>query len=177
MSWGGTRAGAGRPAKGPIASEPHKTRPLLASRHPVHVRTRIARAVRGVPRARTYRALRRALRRTLARDDFRIVQLAVRATGIEMIVEAEDKDALARGMQGFQVSAARWLNREARRHGCVFLDRYWMNAMRTRSEVRAVVGSLPVMLRTSWPQTWLARVELITRAGKHWMRTRADEDS
>lgn len=182
MSWGGTRAGAGRPAKGPIASEPHKTRPLLAAHHPVHVTARLLATKLERHRARTHRALRRALSLSLARADFRIVHLALLRDRLELVVEADDKLALARGMQGFQVSAAKALNRLARRRGAVFPDRYRMRILRTRLAVRDTVGRLPLartpltrtpLTRTplagtplagmAWPQTWLLRIELRRR--------------
>ena len=42
--WGGARAGAGRPKRGAIASEPHKQRPALVARQPQHVIARVVRA-------------------------------------------------------------------------------------------------------------------------------------
>lgn len=179
MTWGGARANAGRPAKGPIASEPHKTRPHLAARHPVHIRARLAQSVhRALPRGRAYRALRRAITLALAREDFRIVHIAVLPSRLELVVEAADKEALARGMQGFQVSAARCLNRAARRRGNVFPDRYAMEVMRTRAAVRAVAGTLPQMVQLVTGDTWLVRIELARCVRtRRWMRTRADEDS
>lgn len=178
MKWGGARAGAGRPAKGPIPSEPHKTRPVLAARYPVHVTSRVTQAVRGVRKRHTYVALRRALERSLARDDFRIVHVAVLPTRVELVVEADDKLALARGMQGFQVSAARWLNRAARRRGTVFVDRYRMRILKTRVEVRDAIGRLPMLRQTqAWPQTWLLRIEAALSVRRRFIHSRADEDS
>lgn len=177
-SWGGARAGAGRPAGGPVPSERHTTRPELAARHPIHVTARITRAIaNGVQRRRVYVALRRALALSFARTDFRIVHLAVLPARVDLIVESNDKLALARGMQGFQVSAARGLNRAARRRGNVFLDRYRMRILRTRTAVRDVVGKLPLLQQTSWPETWLLRVDAAPRGTRRWFHTRADEDS
>jgi hypothetical protein len=177
-TWGGAREGAGRPAKGAHVSEPHVTRPALASRHPVHVRARFVRGIRRVPRGAAYAALRRALSLSLARADFRIIHFAVLANRLELVVEATDQYALARGMQGFQVSAARWLNRAARRRGGVFPDRYRMTILRTRSAVRHVAGSLPLGLAVAVPETWLVRIELVPHVrARRWLRSRADEDS
>ena len=178
MSWGGARANAGRPAKGAHVSEPHTTRPTLAPRHPVHVRARLVRGLHRVARRRAYAALRRALNLSLARDDFRIVHIAVLATRLELVIEATDQYALARGMQGFQVSAARWLNRLARRRGGVFPDRYKMAILPTRSAVRAVAGNLPLGYQIATPETWLVRIELVPHVrARRWLRSRADEDS
>jgi hypothetical protein len=164
-----------------VPSEPHKTRPLLSARHPVHVTARLApsaRPHRGVSRRDAYRALGRALRLALARPDFRIVHIAVLSTRLELIVEADDKLALARGMQGFQVSAARALNRAASRRGTVFPDRYRMRILATRLAVRDAIGRLPLARTEAWPETWLLRVESGPRPlPRRWMRSRADEDS
>lgn len=179
MKWGGARPGAGRPASGPVPSEPHKRRPLLSPRHPVHVTSRLLRASwRALPRGDTYRALRRALARSLARDDFRIVHIALLRTKLELIVEADSSIALARGMQGFQVSAAKSLNRLAGRRGTVFPDRYRMRILATRAGVRDAIGRLPLARTDAWPQTWLLCAELAARTlPRRWIRSRADEDS
>jgi len=165
--WGGARHGAGRPARGAIASEPHKTRPELAPRHPVHVTARVARTLGSLRRRRAYAALHRAVATSLARPDFRIVRLALRASRIELVVEADHKLALARGMQGFQIAAARALNAARRRTGTVFPDRYRPTILRTRHAVRAALAALPARhpeaALPSSPApalTWLLRIEL-----------------
>lgn len=101
----------------------------------------------------------------------------VRSSRLELVVEADDKVALARGMQGFQVSAARSLNRAARRHGNVFPDRYRMDMLITRSAVRAIAHSLTNAFAIAWPMTWLARVELGALGRRRWIHSRATEDS
>ena len=158
MSWGGARANAGRPAKGPVPSEAHARRPRFAARHPVHVTARLA--LLALPRGLIHRALRRALGLSLARADFRIVHLAVHARRLELVVEAQDMATLARGMQGFEVSAARSLNRKARRRGNVFPDRYRMRVLATRAAVRGVLGALGSSHRHAWPETVLLVDEL-----------------
>ncbi|MCX5742601.1 MAG: transposase [Proteobacteria bacterium] len=148
---GGKRAGAGRPPQGPRSSEPHKIRARFQSTAPVHV---VMRVVPGVGRLRTraaYRAIRTAsavallaeLRRdehapdSTARDDaFRIVHLSIQATHLHAIVEASDQYALARGLQAFQSSAARRLNRALGRHGQVFADRYFATRLTSPRQVR-----------------------------------------
>jgi len=164
-TWGGARRGAGRPARNSIASEPHKTRPDLAARHPVHVIARVDRTVGSLRTGRAYAALRRAVQLSLARSDFRIVRVALRSSRLELVVEADDKLALARGMQGFQVAAARALNTACRRRGTVFPDRYRPTILRTRRAVRTTLGALPAPVAAlppapAPPLTWLLRVEL-----------------
>ena len=50
--------------------------------------------------------------------------------------EAEDKDALARGLQGFEVSVARRLNTALMRAGKLFAHRYHARHLKTPREVR-----------------------------------------
>ena len=111
--WGGKRVGAGRPRKDPAlrVDVSHAVRPALAARHPVHVTVRVVEAVRGLRRRAGYHAIRWAVQRCALRGDFRIVHLSIQHSHIHLIVEAADKSALARGMQAFQISAARRLNR------------------------------------------------------------------
>ena len=128
---GGKRRGAGRPPKGLRAGAPHKTRPDLHARYPVHVVLRVISAVVNLRRRFTYRAIREATLTTARREDFRIVHVSIQRTHVHLLVEAKHKDALAAGMQGFQISAAKHLNAAIsrdrpgpRRRGTVFPDRY-----------------------------------------------------
>lgn len=151
-SWGGKREGAGRKRTRAIASEPHRVRPVLAARHPVHVITRVLAEARPLRRRDTYRAIRRAIQTSLARADFRIVRMTVRDSRLELLVEADDKTALARGMQGFQVAAARRLNTALRRRGTVFPDRYRARILATRDAVRAAVQSAAAVMASAKPR-------------------------
>ena len=128
---GGKRRGAGRPPKGKRAGSPHKARPFLHARYPVHVVLRTVGAVGNLRRRCVYQAVREATLTTALRENFRIVHLSIQRTHLHLLVEANDKEALARGMQGFQISAAKHLNAAIskgkpgpRRRGAVFPDRY-----------------------------------------------------
>lgn len=168
--WGGARAGAGRRARGPIASEPHRERPALSHHHPVRVTARFAPGMSARARRRlAYHAVRRAIALSLARADFRIVALELRTGGIELVCEAADRIALARGMQGFEVSAARCLNRAIGRRGQVFADRYRARILPTREALRAALAELDRPEHPAFPQTWLVLGHLHARPA----RTRA----
>jgi REP element-mobilizing transposase RayT len=128
---GGKRRGAGRKPKGRRAGSPHKFRPELNARYPVHVVLRVIAAVGNLRRRFTYRAIREATLTIARREDFRIVHVSIQRTHIHLLVEAQHKQALASGMQGFQISAAKHLNVAisqgkpgTRRRGTVFPDRY-----------------------------------------------------
>jgi putative transposase len=127
--WGGKRVGAGRKPRGTRAGSSHKQRPAIKSYYPMHVVMRVAPAVGSLRRRSMYRALREASLITARRERFRICHISIQRTHVHMLVEAHDAQALARGMQGFQISAARLINtalgdRYHRRRGTVFPDRY-----------------------------------------------------
>src|SRR5258705_4361652 len=102
--------GAGRKPTGKRAGSAPKERAELFARHPVHVVLRVVGAVGNLRRRFTYKAIREATLTTALREDFRIVHLSIQRTHLHLIVEANNKSALALGMQGFQISAAKHLN-------------------------------------------------------------------
>jgi putative transposase len=89
-------------------------------------------------RRKAYRAVRRALLRCAAvRADYRVVHVSIQRTHIHLLVEAEDRRALARGMQGFAISTAKRLNRElGRPRGDVFAFRYHATPIATPAQAR-----------------------------------------
>jgi REP element-mobilizing transposase RayT len=127
---GGSRPGAGRPKKGARASERHKVRPPLKKHEPVHVVIRAHESIRSLRTRDTYQAIRAALVTTFARESFHVVHLSIQGTHVHLLAEADNRMALARGMQAFQISAAMRLNAALskqigmRRRGAVFPDRY-----------------------------------------------------
>ena len=140
---GGKRRGAGRKPKGRRAGSPHKARPELLARHPVHVVLRVIGAVGNLRRRFTYRAIREATLTTARREDFRIVHVSIQCTHVHLLVEADHKEALASGMQGFQISAAKQLNAAIsqgkpgpRRRGTVFPDRYHAEVITSPRQAR-----------------------------------------
>jgi REP-associated tyrosine transposase len=141
---GGKRRGAGRkPKRGRRSSAPHRVRGELDARHPVHVVLRVVPAVGSLRRRYTYKAIRQATVTTVLRERFRIVHLSIQRTHLHLIVEANDKRALASGMQGFQISAARHLNAAIsrgrpgpRRRGTVFPDRYHAEVITSPTQAR-----------------------------------------
>src|SRR5882672_10797587 len=88
---GGKRRGAGRPPKGPRSGSPHKERPYLHARYPVHVTLRVVGAVGNLRRRCVYHAIREATLTTARREDFRIVHLSIQRTHVHLLVEAKDR--------------------------------------------------------------------------------------
>ncbi|HZJ67329.1 MAG TPA: hypothetical protein VFD36_27665, partial [Kofleriaceae bacterium] len=82
------RAGRKRKAR---AGSPHKVRPELSARNPVHVVLRVIRDVGNLRRRFTYKAIREATLTTARREDFRIVHLSIQRTHLHLIIEADHK--------------------------------------------------------------------------------------
>jgi REP element-mobilizing transposase RayT len=147
----------GRPRKNPArAGSPHKARPEHKKQHPLHIVLRVAPVVGSMRKRFMYRALREATiacaLRELAYNDvkgaFRIVHISVQRTHVHLLVEADNKLALSRGMQSFQISAAKHINREyslkaklvERRRGNVFVDRYHAEVIKTPTQARRTLA-------------------------------------
>jgi REP element-mobilizing transposase RayT len=139
---GGKRRGAGRPPKGFRSSERHRTREAFRANQPVHVTLRVEGAVGNLRRRDAYHALRRAMLVVADRNDFRIVHISLERDHVHLIVEASDKDALARGMHVFEIVAAKFLNKVITREtgrlrrGRVFGDRYHAVVIKSPKQMR-----------------------------------------
>ena len=81
----------------------------------------------GLPSLRTP-ALRVSVREAIAegrdRSGFRLSRYSIRDAELRLVVQALDRRALARGIQGLSIRIARALNRSLSRTGRVFADRY-----------------------------------------------------
>ena len=150
---GAVKRPVGRPPKGPRSSERHKKRPAIKASEPVHVTLRV---VEGVGRLRTravYKAVREAMFVIYRREDCRIVHLSIQGNHVHLLVEAENRMALAAGMKAFEISAAKHINaavsnagswwerrklsvKPKRRKGQVFADRYHAEVIRTPRQAR-----------------------------------------
>lgn len=105
----------------------------------MHVTIRVMADVPALRKHTLYMALRHASANTAAtQPEFRIVHISIQNTHIHLVVEAEDRGALARGMQSLQISAARQINKVLARRGKVFSDRYHLTVIRSPTQMRAV---------------------------------------
>ena len=150
---GGKRRNAGRPARGKRAGAPHKRRPWFEGKFPQHIVLSVVREIGSLRKRHMYRALREASLTVALRElhdkpraSFRIVHISIQRTHIHLIVEADNKTALSNGMQRFQISAAKHLNREAsrgltrRRRGTVFPDRYHQEIITNPTQARRTLA-------------------------------------
>jgi REP element-mobilizing transposase RayT len=129
----------------------HYARPTFSRRCPQHVTIRMLPSVWNMRSRRCFSVLQRAMWMGSTKDfGFKLVHYAVMGNHIHLIVEANGKDALSRGMQGLNIRIARALNRVMGRRGRVLSDHYNAEILQSPS------------------QTLRARAYLLRNARKHY---------
>jgi REP-associated tyrosine transposase len=133
--WGGKRKGAGRRPNGEKSGVSHLRRPVLARRFPVHVTVRMRCEVWNLRSGRCFRVLKRAFAAAREKFGMRLCHFSVMGNHVHMLVEATEAQSLSRGMQGLGIRMAKALNREMKKQGAVYADRYHAHILKTPSEV------------------------------------------
>jgi len=136
---GGHRAGAGRKPKGDKAGVSHRQREALGSQLPAHVTLKLKPGLPPLRRRREYETLREAFALGCDRNGFRLCHYAVMNDHLHFVVEALDRAALTRGVQGLVIRIARALNKQWQRKGKLFADRFHDRLLETPLEVRNVL--------------------------------------
>ena len=139
------RHAGGRPPNGDRAGVPHLRREQLSRHHAVHVTLRTVNSVPGMRKQRAVSALEEAFKGARVRFGMRIVHYSVQGNHLHLLVEAEDRESLAKGMQGLAIRVAKAVNRVFRRGGQVWADRYHSHVLKTRREaanaLRYILGN------------------------------------
>src|SRR5262245_15339585 len=108
-TWGGRRKGAGRPRTVGIVL--HRKRPEFPGRYPIHVTMRVRAEVGTLRTDEIFAAIqKRGFLPGHERFGMRLLEFSVQSNQIHLLVEAEDKKALTRGMQGLTIRIARAIN-------------------------------------------------------------------
>jgi putative transposase len=139
--WGGKRKGAGR-KRSPDAGAPHLPRPKVSSRFPLFITVQVTDELSQLRGKRTARVIQDAVDLGKDRFGFRLNRFSAQGNQLQLLAEAPDSDALARGMQGLLIRLARALNRLAARKGRVFTDRYQARVLRTPAELDEVLRGM-----------------------------------
>ena len=135
-TWGGRRRGAGRPRVRERPGVPHTTRPEHQERHPLHVTLRIAPGLPSLRARAPFACIRGALRVACERFGMRVNHFVVLGNHLHLVVEAEDRTAITRGVKGLCVRIAKAQNKLWDRKGQVFGDRYHERVLSTPREVK-----------------------------------------
>ena len=121
------------------SSVPHSARPAV--RGVCHVVLRVRRGLPWLRTPKTWRVLEGAFRAGKEKRGFALVQFSVQGDHLHLLIEAEDKTALARGLQGLTIRIAKNLNRFwRRRRGSVFAERYFARAVQTAKEIKRALA-------------------------------------
>jgi REP-associated tyrosine transposase len=129
---GGRRKGAGRPKR--KTGVPHASRERVTKHDPRLVTIKLVEGLPWLREALEGRALMHCIR-AAQRADFRIVHYSIQSDHVHLIVEADDKRALSRGMKGCNARIALTLNSLWRRRGKVFRERFHDVALKTLRQV------------------------------------------
>ena len=140
-TWGGRRKGAGR--KKTSSATPHRKRPPLASRHPVHVTLSVDPNLpqEGLRRPDLTACIEDCLREIRETwTVFRVVHYSIQRHHLHLVVEAANRNALSRGMQGLTIRVAKRINKVLGRRGKVFIDRYFETVVKSPRQARHVLS-------------------------------------
>jgi putative transposase len=142
---GGRRPGAGRPKK-KGAGVSHLQRAQFPARFPLHITLKIRKDVGTLRTDTRFRRIQRAFRYGHDRFGMKMSEFSVQGNHVHLIVEAKDKRALSRGMQGLAIRLAKGINKVSNRKGQIFADRYHARILRTPAEVKNAVN----YVRKNW---------------------------
>lgn len=147
--WGGRRAGAGRPP-GTRPRVPHRARVRFPGSCPAHVTLRVRPDVPSLRSRNFVREFQRALRVSCERGAFRVLHYSLQRDHAHLVVEAEGKNELARGMKSVAARLALTVNRVFGRSGPVLDGRYHLHVLRTPREVRNAFAYVFLNARRHW---------------------------
>ena len=133
--WGGARLGAGRKRhRGKDRRVPHLTRARF-KRLPAHVTLRVRSDVPSLRTVPIVAEIERTFAAGCERPGFRLVHYSLQGNHAHLIVEAQDRDMLGRGMNAISARLARAVNRATGRTGRVLVERYHHRTLATPREV------------------------------------------
>ncbi len=118
---------------------PHVSRTAFAKTLPAHVTVRLRKDLPSLRIGKLVRALERTFAAGCERPGFRLVHYSLQGNHAHLIVEAQDRFALGRGMRAVGIRVARAVNRIAGRKGRVLADRYHLRLLPTPREVRSAL--------------------------------------
>ncbi|MBL8901069.1 MAG: transposase [Planctomycetes bacterium] len=133
---GGKRKGAGRKPKNTEPGMPHRQRAKKKRNEPLHVTVSLADGLPSLRRGGALKLVLAALCASSNRHGMRIVHYSIQRDHLHLLVEAEDRECVARGMNALLSPLARALNKLWGRRGKVFPERYHDEVISTPTQAR-----------------------------------------
>lgn len=127
----------GRPKKPGAVS--HLARPPVDPRRPHHVTVRVRRGVWNLRSQRCFPHVANALRNVRDREGFRVVHFSVQGNHLHLVIEAEDRAAMANGMRALLIRIAKRMNALMGTSGRLYRDRFHERILRSPNEVKNVI--------------------------------------
>lgn len=106
--------------------------------------------------------IERTFARGCVRPGFRLVHYSIQGNHAHVLVEAQDHDALGRGLKAIGARLARAVNRVAKRRGAVLADRYHSRLLKSPTEVHRALRYVLLNARKH-----VAKPAAALRAGCH----------
>ncbi|MBK9385251.1 MAG: transposase [Planctomycetes bacterium] len=132
---GGKRKGAGRKPKNDEPGMPHRQRSKKKRNEPLHVTVSLADGLPSLRRG-ALKLVLAALSASSDRHGMRIVQYSIQRDHLHLLVEADDRECVARAMNALLSPLARALNKLWNRRGKVFPERYHDEVISTPTQAR-----------------------------------------
>jgi REP-associated tyrosine transposase len=123
------------PGKGKKRGVPHRARPHHERGEPVHVTMRVVRELPSLREWRVAEAIELAIGKG-HKEGFRVIHYSIQPDHLHLVVEAEGRRTLMRGIQGLAIRMAKYVNARLGREGRVFQERYHARALGSPLEVR-----------------------------------------
>ncbi|MBL8898295.1 MAG: transposase [Planctomycetes bacterium] len=133
---GGKRKGAGRKPKNAEPGMPHRQHSKKKRGEPLHITVRLADGLPSLRRGGALKVVLAALSASSERHGMRIVHYSIQRDHLHLLVEAEDRTCVARGMNALLSPLARALNKLWVRKGKVFPERYHDEVISTPTQAR-----------------------------------------
>jgi REP element-mobilizing transposase RayT len=133
---GGKRKGAGRKPKNAEPGMPHRRRSKKKRSEPLHITVRLADGLPSLRRGGALKVVLLALSASSDRHGMRIVHYSIQKNHLHLLVEADDRKCVARGMNALLSPLARALNKLWGRRGNVFPERYHDEVISTPTQAR-----------------------------------------
>ncbi|MBL8898876.1 MAG: transposase [Planctomycetes bacterium] len=133
---GGKRKGAGRKPKNAEARMPHRQRAMKKRGQPLLITVRLADGLPSLRRCGALKLVLAALSASSDRHGMRIIHYTVQDNHLHLLVEADDRECVARGMNALLSPLARALNKLWGRRGKVFPERYHDEVISTPTQAR-----------------------------------------
>ena len=133
---GGKRKGAGRKPKNATPGMPHRQRSKKKRGESLTIPVRLADGLPSLRRGGALTVVLAALSASSERHGMRIVHYSIQRDHLHLLVEADDRECVARGMNALLSPLARALNKLWGRKGKVFPERYHDEVISTPTQAR-----------------------------------------